>query len=162
MCGDDLTRENLLEQATSLKKVVAPLLLRGISISTRPDRYAPYTQMQIARFDGKSWVPEAKSSTPTSRRVSEPVTRQMALPRGNVHEINRSPRVCGSLRDRRRLRSACSPTPLRSIPISAAWGMSKPQRWSFKTGLKVFKDSSSWIARPQLVARQPPARDALP
>lgn len=60
MCGNDLTRENLLKQATNLNKVVAPLLLPGISISTRPDRYAPYTQMQIARFDGKTWVPEGE------------------------------------------------------------------------------------------------------
>lgn len=60
MCGNDLTRENLLKQATSLDKVVAPLLLPGISISTRPDRYAPFTQMQIARFDGTSWVPEGE------------------------------------------------------------------------------------------------------
>lgn len=58
MCGDDLTRENLLKQATNLKVVQAPLLLPGITINTRPDRYAPYTQMQIARFDGTSWVPE--------------------------------------------------------------------------------------------------------
>lgn len=60
MCGDNLTRENLLKQATNLNKVVAPLLLPGISISTRPDRYAPYTQMQVARFDGTSWVPEGE------------------------------------------------------------------------------------------------------
>jgi ABC-type branched-subunit amino acid transport system substrate-binding protein len=58
MCGDDLTRENLLKQATTLKEVQAPLLLPGITINTRPDRYAPYTQMQVARFDGTSWVPE--------------------------------------------------------------------------------------------------------
>ena len=60
MCGDNLTRENLLKQATNLNKVVAPLLLPGISISTRPDRYAPYTQMQVAKFDGTSWVPEGE------------------------------------------------------------------------------------------------------
>ena len=59
-CGDNLTRENLLKQATSIKPTAAPLLLPGITISTRPDRYAPYTQMQIARFDGKSWVPEGE------------------------------------------------------------------------------------------------------
>jgi ABC-type branched-subunit amino acid transport system substrate-binding protein len=59
-CGDDLTRENLLKQATSIKPTAAPLLLPGIMISTRPDRYAPYTQMQIARFDGASWVPEGE------------------------------------------------------------------------------------------------------
>ncbi|MGH9663538.1 MAG: ABC transporter substrate-binding protein, partial [Bryobacteraceae bacterium] len=58
MCGDDLTRENLLHQATSLTKVEAPLLLPGITITTTPQRYSPYTQMQIARFDGSSWVPE--------------------------------------------------------------------------------------------------------
>ncbi|MCS3445992.1 MULTISPECIES: ABC transporter substrate-binding protein [Bradyrhizobium] len=61
MCGDDLTRENLLKQATNLNKVAAPLLLPGISISTRPDRYAPFTQMQIATFDGKSWVPQGET-----------------------------------------------------------------------------------------------------
>ncbi|MDB5484351.1 MAG: Extracellular ligand-binding receptor [Tardiphaga sp.] len=59
-CGDNLTRENLMKQATSLNKVVAPLLLPGITISTRPDRFSPYTQMQIARFDGTSWVPEGE------------------------------------------------------------------------------------------------------
>ncbi len=60
MCGNDLTRDNLLKQATNLNKVAAPLLLPGITISTRPDRYAPYTQMQIARFDGKTWVPQGE------------------------------------------------------------------------------------------------------
>lgn len=58
MCGNNLTRDNLIKQATNLTKVTAPLLLPGITITTRPDRYAPYTQMQIARFDGTSWVPE--------------------------------------------------------------------------------------------------------
>ena len=59
-CGDNLTRENLLKQATSIKPTAAPLLLPGIMISTRQDRYSPYTQMQIARFDGTSWVPEGE------------------------------------------------------------------------------------------------------
>jgi hypothetical protein len=58
MCGDDLTRDNLMHQATNLSKVEAPLLLPGITITTTPQRYSPYTQMQIARFDGTSWVPE--------------------------------------------------------------------------------------------------------
>ena len=60
MCGNDLTRENLLKQATNLTKVQAPLLLPGITITTTPQRYSPYTQMQIARFDGKSWVPDGE------------------------------------------------------------------------------------------------------
>jgi ABC-type branched-subunit amino acid transport system substrate-binding protein len=57
-CGNDLTRENLLKQAINLTNVQAPLLLPGITINTRPDRYSPYSQMQIAVFDGTSWVPQ--------------------------------------------------------------------------------------------------------
>jgi ABC-type branched-subunit amino acid transport system substrate-binding protein len=58
LCGKDLTRENFIKAATTLTKVEAPMLLPGITITTRPDRYAPFSQMQMARFDGMSWVPE--------------------------------------------------------------------------------------------------------
>ena len=58
LCGDDLTRENLLRQATNLTDLAAPLLLPGITITTTPTRYTPFRQMQIARFDGITWVPE--------------------------------------------------------------------------------------------------------
>jgi branched-chain amino acid transport system substrate-binding protein len=55
-CGDNLTRESLLEQATHLKNVRIPMLLEGITISTAPDDYSPIKQMQLQRFDGTSWV----------------------------------------------------------------------------------------------------------
>jgi ABC-type branched-subunit amino acid transport system substrate-binding protein len=58
LCGDDLTRENVLKQATNLTDLAAPLLLPGITITTTPTRYTPFRQMQIARFDGTTWVPE--------------------------------------------------------------------------------------------------------
>jgi hypothetical protein len=58
LCGKDLTRENFIKVATTLTKVEAPMLLPGITITTRPDRYAPFSQMQMARFDGTNWVPE--------------------------------------------------------------------------------------------------------
>jgi hypothetical protein len=58
LCGDELTRENLLKQATNLTDLAAPLLLPGITITTTPTRYTPFRQMQIARFDGTTWVPE--------------------------------------------------------------------------------------------------------
>jgi len=32
--------------------------LPGITITTTPTRYTPFRQMQIARFDGATWVPE--------------------------------------------------------------------------------------------------------
>jgi len=58
MAGRDLTRASFLKQATSLRNVQAPMVLPGITFTTRPDRYAPFSQLQMARFDGVSWVPE--------------------------------------------------------------------------------------------------------
>jgi ABC-type branched-subunit amino acid transport system substrate-binding protein len=58
LCGKDLTRENFIRIATTLTKIEAPMLLPGITITTRPDNYAAFSQMQMARFDGTSWVPE--------------------------------------------------------------------------------------------------------
>jgi branched-chain amino acid transport system substrate-binding protein len=55
-CGNDLTRENVLKQATSLKGIELPMLLPGISIQTTPEDYAAITERQFARFDGKTWV----------------------------------------------------------------------------------------------------------
>jgi branched-chain amino acid transport system substrate-binding protein len=55
-CGDDLTRENLLRQATSFHGERLPMMLPGISISTKPDDYAPFRALRIAIFDGASWT----------------------------------------------------------------------------------------------------------
>lgn len=54
--GDNLTRENLLKQATSFANVRPPLLLPGITINNSPDDYSAYKSMRTARFDGKNWV----------------------------------------------------------------------------------------------------------
>jgi branched-chain amino acid transport system substrate-binding protein len=56
-CGDNLTRENVMKQAASLKNFDAGTGLPGITINTSPTDYAPITAMQLARFDGKTWVP---------------------------------------------------------------------------------------------------------
>jgi branched-chain amino acid transport system substrate-binding protein len=55
-CGDDVTRQNLLQQATHMKNVRIPMLLEGILINTTPDDYSPIKQMRLQRFDGTSWV----------------------------------------------------------------------------------------------------------
>jgi branched-chain amino acid transport system substrate-binding protein len=55
-CGDRLTRENILKQATNLKGISLPMLLPGITIQTTPEDYAAITERQFARFDGKTWV----------------------------------------------------------------------------------------------------------
>ncbi len=56
-CGDDLTRENLMYQATHMKDFHAPGLLPGIAINTRPTDYRPIKQFILHRFDGQTWQP---------------------------------------------------------------------------------------------------------
>jgi branched-chain amino acid transport system substrate-binding protein len=55
-CGDQLTRENLIHQATSLDGERMPLMLPGIAISIKPDDYTPFKTLRIATFDGTSWT----------------------------------------------------------------------------------------------------------
>jgi ABC-type branched-subunit amino acid transport system substrate-binding protein len=55
-CGDNLTRENLLKQATNLKDYAPPLILNGVKIYNSPDNYDAFHNMQLAQFDGKKWV----------------------------------------------------------------------------------------------------------
>ena len=55
-CGDDLTRENVMAQATQLKNLELPMLLPGIRINTRATDYHTIKQLQLQRFDGKRWV----------------------------------------------------------------------------------------------------------
>jgi branched-chain amino acid transport system substrate-binding protein len=55
-CGDDLSRENIMRQATNLHDLHEDVLLPGIAINTSPTNYHPVKQMELARFDGKSWV----------------------------------------------------------------------------------------------------------
>jgi len=55
-CGDRLTRENVMRQAASLKDFEVPVLLPGIKINTSPTDFYPLKQVQLMRFDGKTWV----------------------------------------------------------------------------------------------------------
>jgi branched-chain amino acid transport system substrate-binding protein len=54
-CGDDLTRENVMKQATSLKDVAGDLALPGIKVNTSPTDYRVRKQMQMMRFNGERW-----------------------------------------------------------------------------------------------------------
>ena len=54
-CGNDLSRENIMKQAASLKNLELPLLLPGIKIYTSATDFAPIEQEQLARFDGERW-----------------------------------------------------------------------------------------------------------
>jgi ABC-type branched-subunit amino acid transport system substrate-binding protein len=55
-CGDDLTRANIMKQATNIKAFVADLALPGMTISTAADDYRINKQFQMMRFDGQRWV----------------------------------------------------------------------------------------------------------
>src|ERR1700723_1237351 len=54
-CGDDLTRENVLKQATNLKDVQLDLALPGILGNTTPDDYRVNKQLQMMKFNGERW-----------------------------------------------------------------------------------------------------------
>jgi branched-chain amino acid transport system substrate-binding protein len=56
-CGDDLTRENVMKQATSLKGLVLDLSLPGIINSTSPTDYPVSKQLQMIKFNGERWEP---------------------------------------------------------------------------------------------------------
>ena len=55
-CGDNLTRENVMRQAASIKNFQIPMALPGVLANTSPDDFAPFQTMQLVRFDGKTWV----------------------------------------------------------------------------------------------------------
>lgn len=54
-CGDDLTRENIMRQVTSLKGFVGSLSLPGMSATTSPTDYRINKQMQMMKFNGERW-----------------------------------------------------------------------------------------------------------
>jgi branched-chain amino acid transport system substrate-binding protein len=53
--GDDLTRENIMKQAASLKDFRLGLLLPGSLINTSPTDYRVIQYMKLQRFNGRSW-----------------------------------------------------------------------------------------------------------
>ena len=55
MCGDNLTRENVMRQAASMKGWRVDTLLPGITITTNQDDFAPIQSVQLQRFNGKQW-----------------------------------------------------------------------------------------------------------
>jgi ABC-type branched-subunit amino acid transport system substrate-binding protein len=54
-CGDNLTRENIMKQAASLKDFRTEVLLPGIRINTSPTSFAPISSLQLMQFKGERW-----------------------------------------------------------------------------------------------------------
>jgi branched-chain amino acid transport system substrate-binding protein len=54
-CGDNLTRENIMKQAASLKDFRTEVMLPGIKINTSANDFAPISQLQLMKFKGEKW-----------------------------------------------------------------------------------------------------------
>jgi branched-chain amino acid transport system substrate-binding protein len=54
-CGDDLTRENIIKQATNLKNVQMDLALPGMMANPTPNDYRVNKQLQMMKFNGERW-----------------------------------------------------------------------------------------------------------
>jgi branched-chain amino acid transport system substrate-binding protein len=55
-CGDDLTRENVMKQAASLKDFTPDTLLPGIKVNTSATDFAPIEQLKMMQFKNGQWV----------------------------------------------------------------------------------------------------------
>jgi branched-chain amino acid transport system substrate-binding protein len=55
MCGDNLTRENVMKQAASFRDFAPDTLLPGIKVNTGPTDFDPIKQLQMIRFKGERW-----------------------------------------------------------------------------------------------------------
>jgi len=53
--GDNLTRENIMKVASSIKGFEPPLVLPGIKINTSPTDFYPLQSVRLARVKGESF-----------------------------------------------------------------------------------------------------------
>jgi len=56
-CGDDLSHENIMRQAASLKDYQLPMLQPGIAVNTDALNFRPIRHMRLVQFDGRTWQP---------------------------------------------------------------------------------------------------------
>jgi branched-chain amino acid transport system substrate-binding protein len=54
-CNGDFSRENIMKQAANIKDLELPTALPGIKLNTSPTNYHPFRQMQLQKWDGKTW-----------------------------------------------------------------------------------------------------------
>ncbi|MBI5131150.1 MAG: ABC transporter substrate-binding protein [Rhodopseudomonas palustris] len=54
-CGDDLTRDNVMKQAASIKGFVGGLALPGMAVNTSPTDFRVNKQLRMMKFNGERW-----------------------------------------------------------------------------------------------------------
>ena len=60
-CGTDITSENIMRQVTNIKNFAPELVLPGVVINTAPTDFFTFDQVQVSRFDGKSWKSQGEA-----------------------------------------------------------------------------------------------------
>src|SRR5882757_2162607 len=55
-CGDDLTRENVIKQATNIKDWQLSMFIPGVKVNISPTSRIGWRQGRMAKFDGVNWV----------------------------------------------------------------------------------------------------------
>lgn len=56
-CGNDLSRENIMKQATDIRDLELAPLLPGIKLNSSPKNYHMIRKTQMMRWDGTKWIP---------------------------------------------------------------------------------------------------------
>ena len=85
-CGDNLTRENIMKQAASIKDLEIGSLLPGIKVNTSATDFAPISAVQLHRFKGEAWdrfgeVIDAESRRLKFAKSDRPIASQHRPPR---------------------------------------------------------------------------------
>ena len=70
--GDNLTRENIMKQAASLKDFVPDTLLPGVKINTSATDFYPIDQLQIMQFKGEKYELRDRSSAAWAELIFRP------------------------------------------------------------------------------------------
>jgi branched-chain amino acid transport system substrate-binding protein len=55
VCGDNLTRENVMKQAANIRELELGGLLPGVKVNTSATDFAPIAQLQLMKFKGETW-----------------------------------------------------------------------------------------------------------
>jgi branched-chain amino acid transport system substrate-binding protein len=55
-CGDDLSRERLLKQATNIGDLQLSMFLPGVTISVSPEDHGAIRKLQMVKYDGQRWI----------------------------------------------------------------------------------------------------------
>jgi hypothetical protein len=61
--GDDLTRENIMRQASHIRDLKVDMLMPSIRVSTAPDDFAPLKSIMLRKLVGERWQPLAEWAT---------------------------------------------------------------------------------------------------